>query len=161
MSELGQRIADEAFTWLNTPYVHQGNIKHRAVDCKNFIESVIRDTLAENVKGGTALLEVVRKYQALNGIRNDYKREENGEEMLRILNEHLVEVPKSTRLQGDVIALCDEICREPDIIRHLVIIHKITPVTTYVMNATEYGVRRHRLDGRWERRIHSIWRVNE
>lgn len=139
-----ERIVAEAESWLNTPFIHQGRIKQRGIDCKNFVEFVI---------GGAGL----------NGatLPNNYRPREDGSEMLRLLDEHLVMVPTNQRQAGDVLALIDESLAHPDNPRHLVIVQSVTSATTFVIDATAQGVRRHRLDARWLRRIHSTWRVKE
>ena len=141
-ANLGDLIAKEASIWIGTPFVHQGRIKGRAVDCANFVALV-----AMNV--GLTDIE----------IPNNYHPQEDGIEMLRLLEKYLEVIPNSQRHRGDIIAFCDEVCREPDVPRHLVIVDEVTANTTYVIDATEHGITRHRLDGRFLRRIHSCWRA--
>lgn len=144
---IGDRVADEAFSWVNTPYRHQGRIKGLCVDCANFIYLV---ALAPSVGLISPEEEI---------FINNYRRTENGAEMLYVLEKKLVYVDDGTRKRGDILALCDEERREPNVPRHLVITHEIKPHTTYIIDATERGVRRHRMDGRWENRVHSTWRA--
>jgi hypothetical protein len=92
---------------------------------------------------------------------NNYRRVEDGTKMLELLAHYLVQVDPATRERGDVLALCDENCREPDKPKHLVIVSAVTSVTTYIIDATANGVLRHRMDGRWEKRVHSCWRVRD
>jgi len=144
---LGDRIAEEARSWVNTPFRHQGRIKGRAVDCANFIYLV---ALAPSVGLISPEEEV---------FINNYRLREDGAEMLFVLHKKLRRVKDGSRQAGDVLAVCDEECREKDVPRHLVIVHQVLSYTTYIIDATERGVRRHRMDGRWERRIHSVWRA--
>lgn len=147
---LAKIIVTEAETWLNTPWQHQGNIKGRAVDCANFIAACV----VVAVRSGAALQEV----QEFD-IPNNYRRQENGELLLYLLDRHLDYIEKQDRQAGDILALCDANLRNQNIPRHLVIVQSVNRVTTFVIDPTEEGVRRHRLNGAWIRRIHSCWRV--
>ena len=146
MSELGDKIAEAACSWVNTPYQHQGRIKGLCVDCANFVYMID--------------LEVGLLTAEEEIFVNNYRQTENGAEMMYVLNHKLVRVKDETRQPGDVLALCDEALREPNVPRHLVIVHQIKPTTTYIIDATKTGVKRHRMDGMWERRVHSIWRAH-
>jgi hypothetical protein len=141
---LGDRIADEALSWVGTQFRHQGRIKGRFVDCANFVALCAINIGLEGI-----------------AIPSNYGRNEDGGEMLRLLDRYMVLVPQETMRRGDLIALCDEVRREPDVPRHLIVVDEVKANTIYVIDATERGVRRHRLDGRWLRRIHSVWRLVE
>jgi len=143
MSELQQRIVEEARSWKQTPFQHQGQIKGLGVDCAHFVALVARD----------AGIEVE--------IPHNYKPREDGTVMLKLLNEHMEIVPTEEVGAGDVLALCDEALREPDIPRHLAFVTEVTPKTIFIVHASEKGVLEHRTDSHWRRRIHSVWRMKE
>ena len=148
MSELQDKIVAEAMTWLNTPFLHQGAIKGRGVDCANFVARTI--------------CAVAPRYLGREDmIPTDYKPQEDGVALKRILVEEADFVDTADRQKADIIAFCDEACREPDVPRHLVIIQAVVPATTFVIDPTPEGVVRHRLNGWWLKRIHSVWRVRE
>ena len=42
MGKIDQAVA-EARTWLGTPYLHQGSLKHRGVDCLGLLRGVYRE----------------------------------------------------------------------------------------------------------------------
>lgn len=143
---IGAEIAAEAMTWVGTPFRHQGRIKGRAVDCANFVALVA-------IGVGLTGIE----------IPGDYHEREDGVEMLRLLHQYLELVDYDGDLSniatGDIIALCDDVRQEPDVPRHLVIVHTVDAGYLYAVHATKTGVKRHRLDSRWLGRIHSVWRV--
>lgn len=140
MTTLAQRIVDAARSWKGTRFQHQGNIKGLGVDCVNFISEVAREV-------GVADLEIPK----------NYRPHEDGTIMLRLLREHMELVDEMQ--QGDVLALCDEALREPDIPRHLAFVTEIRPQTTMIIHASQFGVREHRTNAQWLKRVHSIWRI--
>ena len=109
------------------------------MDCANFISEVAREA-------GIGV-----------DIPLNYRPHEDGSLMLRLLSEHMELVDEMQ--PGDVLALCDEAIREPSIPRHLAFVTEIRPQTTFIIHASQYGVREHRIDAAWLRRIHSIWRL--
>lgn len=137
---LAENIVTEARTWKGTRFVHQGRIKSVGVDCVGFISEVAKDAGVLNLD-----------------IPSNYRPHEDGEIMLRLLNEHMVLVDEME--PGDVIALCDEALQKPDIPRHLAFVTEVKPHTVFIVHASSAGVREHRIDGLWRRRIHSIWRL--
>lgn len=142
MSELAQRLVDEARTWKSTRFQHQGRLKGVGVDCVNFISEVAREAGVKNLD-----------------IPRDYRPQEDGSIMLRLLNEHMELVDEMQ--SGDILALCDEATREPNIPRHLVFVTDVLPHKTTIIHASQHGVREHRMDAAWLRRVHSIWRIKE
>lgn len=139
---LADNLVTEARTWLNTPFRHQGRLKGLGVDCAGFIGEV-----AHNV--GLTQID----------IPHDYKPREDGTAMMRILSEHLEFIETDSVQAGDVLALSDEALREPDIPRHLAIVTDVTPKTIFIVHASQHGVREHRMDTHWRKRIHSVWRL--
>jgi cell wall-associated NlpC family hydrolase len=140
MSTLPERLVESARTWRNTRWQHQGRLKGVGVDCCNFISEVAREA-------GVANLE----------IPGDYRPHEDGTTMLRLLKKHM-EIVDEMR-PGDVLALCDEAVREPDVPRHLAFVSEVLPHKTNIIHASQHGVREHRMDAAWLRRVHSIWRI--
>ena len=143
MSELQQRIVEEARSWKGTRFQDQGRIKHVGVDCAQFVALV-----AQNVGIGVE-------------IPHNYKPREDGTVMLKLLRDHMEIVPTEEVQSGDVLALIDESLKDPDIPRHLVFVSDVTPKTIFIVHASEHGVREHRTDTRWRARIHSCWRLKE
>lgn len=141
---LPERIAIEAESWVGTPFRHQGRIKGRAVDCAHFVALVA-------IGAGLTGIE----------IPHNYRPQEDGAVMLQLLDKYLVGVRTVDRSRGHILVFCDDLRRDVDTPRHLVIVSEITKATTYIINATEQGVRRHRIDSRWEKRLHSTWQAHE
>lgn len=135
-----ETFIEVARSWLGTPFQHQGHMKGVAVDCAGFI--------AEVAKESGAVPDV--------SFEQNYRRHENGAQMLMLLTEYMDGVVEAEI--GDVLALCDENLREPDVPRHLMILTEKEPYWKAI-HASEAGVREHRLDLRFKRRIHSIWRL--
>ena len=145
---LADLIVAEAESWLNTPWEHQGRIKGQAVDCANFI--------------AMTFAAVLPQYHAkLEGLKNNYRRNENGKLLREILRNETDFVETEDRQRGDLIAFIDEARKERDVPRHLVFIRNVTNATTIVIDPTPRGVRRHRLNAYWVDRIHSVWRVKQ
>lgn len=140
------QIVEEARTWKGTPWMHQQAVKGVGADCVAFIEAVALETLAT---GGDV------------SFAKDYSRSEDGATMLRLLAEHMEQIDPAEALPGDVLALIAEDLRRPSIPRHMVIVTEVreSPRTRYVIHASEHGVREHRMDAHWERRVHSAWRA--
>lgn len=141
---LAQRLVSEAETWIGTRYQEQGRLKHYGVDCVGFISEVAR---------GAGIKAAV--------IPSNYTSSGDGVMMLGLLREHMTLVPTEEMSPGDVLALCDEALQNPDIPRHLVFVQEVTPKTVFIIHSSEHGVRRHRIDAAWRRRIHSCWRIQE
>lgn len=142
MSELAQRLVDEARSWKGTRFQHQGSLKGVGVDCANFVALVARDAGVQGVD-----------------IPANYRRREDGTLMLSLLREHMEMVEQSEMQPGDVLALTDETLKHPDVPRHLVFVSDVTPKTIFIVHATEHGVREHRTNAHWLKRIHSCWRL--
>lgn len=139
-----ENIVTEARTWLNTPFRHQGRLKGLGVDCAGFVALV-----AQNA--GLTYVE----------IPSDYKPQEDGTAMMRMLSEYLDFIPTEDVQPGDILALCDEALRFPDVPRHLAFVTEVTEKTTFIVHASRHGVREHRMDAAWNKRIHSAWRIKE
>lgn len=142
MSELSQRLVKEARSWKGTRFVHQGQTKGKGVDCAHFVALVARDAGIEGVN-----------------IPHDYRPREDGTVMLSLLREHMEMIEQSEMRPGDVLALCDEALKHPDVPRHLVFVSEVKPTTTFIVHASEHGVREHRTNAHWLKRIHSCWRL--
>ena len=143
-----QQIIDEARTWKGTRWDHQQSIKGLATDCAGFVDGVVRSC------GIIPRLDFAR----------DYRRRENGLIMLQLLREltsYVGDVAAlRTRAQiSNIIAFHDG--RQKMRPRHLAFISQITPLTTYILHASDRGVVEHRMDMSWVNKIHSIWRIRE
>jgi NlpC/P60 family putative phage cell wall peptidase len=143
-TSLANRLVSAAESWIGTRFQHQGRIKGLGVDCVGFISEVAKDA-------GVSGLE----------IPNDYRPNEDGTVMLQLLNEHMTLVPTDEMQPGDVLAFCDEALQNPDVPRHLAFVQEVAPNTVFIIHASQHGVRRHRIDAAWRRRIHSTWRIQE
>lgn len=141
LDEFARRLLAEAYAWIGTPFGHQGRIKQRQVDCANFIEVCFRSAGADT-----------------NPIPNNYRPEEDGSLMMTLLSEKLVYIEKGDHQPSDVIAFCDEALVARQTPRHLAFISEVTPTTTFIIEAGREKVVRHRLNGWWWQRVHSIWR---
>lgn len=137
----------EAKSWIGTPYEHQGQIKGKAIDCVHYVDIVLVKSV-----GSKLGLNLV--------IPHNYNPKEDGSVMLTLLKSVLEFVPIPERKFGDIVAFIDPDLRDPDHPSHLAFIDKVTDVTTYIVEAGRQGVVRHRLDGYWVKRIHSVWRLN-
>ena len=135
-------VITEARAWLKTPFSHQQPHKGVGVDCTNFIARVAE------ASGAVPDVEFA----------NTYRRREDGVTMLRLLRDYMDFVETEGARPGDVLALCDEERRHPNVPRHLILLTEVEPYWKGI-HASEHGVAEHRLDMRFKRRIHSAWRL--
>ena len=158
---LSERIVAEARTWITRPfggtsYRHQGRLKGTAIDCAGFIVGV-----AINAQTGIDFQKpdhVLELGKELN-VPHNYKRRENGKELLKLLKDYMDQISFADAAPGDVIALIDQSLREPTVPRHLAIITEILPQTWYIIHAANAGVVEHRIDDNFRKRFHSLYRV--
>lgn len=141
---LAENLVTEARTWRGTRFVHQGRLKGVGVDCAGFIALVAQNAGVANVD-----------------IPSDYKPQEDGVAMMTLLSQHLDFVATEDVQPGDVLALCDEALRYPDIPRHLAFVTDVKDTTMFIIHASERGVREHRTNEHWRNRIHSVWRLKD
>lgn len=153
---LSERIVKEAREWLSTRWSHQQRIKGKATDCAGFILGVAAHAKTGVSAGNEQVEELARELQ----IPDNYHRRENGELLLKLLNEHMINIPLEEVSPGDVLALIDGSLREPEIPRHLAIVTEVSP-NMKIIHAGEHGVVEHRMNGHWMRRRHSVWRIPE
>lgn len=139
-----EKVIEEARTWIGTPWMHQGHLKgpNGGVDCAGFIA------------------EVAKKARAVPNVKfeQNYRRHEDGATMLEMLRSYMKMVKVEDARPADVLALCDENLRSPDIPRHLIILTEMEPYWRGI-HASERGVLEHRLDLNFKKRIHSVWRL--
>lgn len=143
-STIAERIVSEARSWKGTAFQHQGRLKGRGVDCAGFIGEVARDAGVINVH-----------------IPHDYRPQEDGTVMMRLLSEHLDFVKTEDVQAGDILALCDEALHDSDVPRHLAYVTEIRKGTMFIIHVAGDGVVEHRTNMRWRQRIHSCWRLRE
>lgn len=86
-----QEIVDEARTWLDTPYRHQGRVKGVGVDCGGYLECIVEH------------FDLLPDYTA-NPIRADYGRLPDGG-LERVLDKHLLIIPKNERQMADIVLM--------------------------------------------------------
>jgi cell wall-associated NlpC family hydrolase len=142
--KLADKIVAEAETYIGTPFQHQGRLRGLGIDCAGFISEVARGAGVSDVQ-----------------IPANYRPREDGKVMMHLLKNHMKHVPTDQVKKGDVLALCDEALREPDIPRHLVIVKEVTPEAIFIIHASQNGVKSHRLNTQWQKRIHSAWRIRK
>jgi cell wall-associated NlpC family hydrolase len=143
--DIGQKIVEVARSHAGTPWEHQGKLPGVGLDCVGFIVTVAQES------GAVGDVE----FEA------NYRRRSNGEQMLSLLADYLEPVAQAEDARpGDILALCDEALRFPDVPRHLIILTEIGPHWRGIHHPTEDGVVvEHRLNVMFKRRVHSIWRA--
>jgi len=129
-----EKIVDEARTWIDTPFHHQGRIKLVGVDCAGVVGMV-----------GAALGLVDE-----NDIPKDYAKHPNGTEMTKVLDEKMVRIPVPEATIGDIYHFCFD--RDP---QHLGIITDIGIIHAY---AQARKCVEHSLDSTWQSRIRGAYR---
>jgi cell wall-associated NlpC family hydrolase len=137
----GSELIAAARRYLGVPWQHQGR-DDQGIDCCGFIAESVIDAGA------------VRDVQFIR----DYARQENGERMLYLLQQHCDPVERGDEQIGNVLALCDEQVKYPDRPTHLAFLSQMEPYWQMI-HASEHGVVEHRMDIRFKRRIVSVWRI--
>ncbi len=107
MTATRAQIAEEARTWIDVPYVHQGYSKTWGCDCIGFVRAVGEEAGALDP---STTERVAARYSG-------YSRETNQKRMGAALEEFLVCIPKDTATTGDILWI--KIAKSP---RHLGII---------------------------------------
>ena len=127
-----EEIVEEARSWKGTPYLHQGRLKGRGVDCLGVVAMV-----------GRAL--GLTDYDRL-----DYGRLPNPRRMRAELKAHLVEISLRDALPGDVVHMSWGI--DP---MHLGI---LTPAGIVHAYSRIPAVVEHPVDGEWRGRMRFAYR---
>jgi cell wall-associated NlpC family hydrolase len=141
--EWADMLLKEARSWLGTPYLENGKLKGVGVDCLHFVDLV---ALGIGLPGFSIPAGYTPGSHAAGGV------------MLQVLDTHLDFVPTKTRRPGDIIAFVEQSCQNMDEPTHVAFVDKVTSSTTFIIEAGTSGVIRHRIDGFWIKRIHSVWR---
>lgn len=152
--ETQRRVVEAARSWEGTPFGHQQRSKgpHGVVDCAGFMAGVGEESgTVDDVD-----------------FEQNYRREENGEAMLALLDKYMLFVggrnKKSGEYEGgaiavaDVLALVDEKCQDMSTPRHLVIVTELEPYPK-IIHASQHGVKEHRMNNHFFQRLHSVWRL--
>ncbi len=129
---LRARIIVEAREWIGTRYEKQGSAKGMGAGCEHFIAEVMR---ACGFGDSSDLLPLL-------------------DDELEFVSDNV-----SDAQPGDVLVLCDEFLKEPDAPRHVGFITGFRRGRPYMIHADAGGIVEHGLDGRWQRRAHSLWRL--
>ena len=131
----GIEVVQTARKWSGTPFVHQGRVCGRAVDCAGLLVGVAKDLGLSDYD--------------LDG----YPRVPDGVTLQAILRAELVSVAIDQARVGDVLLF--GFYRHA---QHLGIITRVDPM--YIIHAHEpnNGVVEHRIDDRWRRRVRGAFR---
>lgn len=124
--------------YLNTPWKHQGRLKHDGVDCIGLIYNAATEVGIKIAPG-----------------RLDYREYPDGKELIAELEARMVKVETSRFLVGDVVVFWFETENLP---QHIGIITDIGVIHT---NSDIGKVVEHRLSPYWIHRIHSMYRFRE
>lgn len=139
-----EQIVKEARTWAGTPWQHQQSLKGYGTDCVGFIAGVARET------GAVPDVE----------FQSDYRRNENGEEMVRLFRKYLDIIDWHDALPGDVFVV-----RYNAEYWHCMIVtsrdDSFPELEFTVIEAGRDCVCEHRIDSSTKRRIHSCYRLRE
>lgn len=129
----GMDVVTEARTWLKTPFMHQGRVKGRAVDCAGLVVGVAQAL-------GLPVLDMY-----------GYSRTPHGDTLRQQLEAQTVKVPSAH--PGDIYLMRFE--REPQhlgIASDIGLIHAFSSVGMVV---------EHALDAKWQKRVVAIYRFKE
>ena len=82
-------IVDSARTWLGTPFVHQGRLKHKGVDCIGLVIGVARE------------LAITDSDFDVTG----YSRDPDGKSLIRLSLVHMSQISRESMQPGDVVVV--------------------------------------------------------
>ena len=129
----GSQIVDEARTWINTPFHHQGRVKSVGVDC------------AGVVIGTADALGLISSFED-----KPYAKSPSANQLRTTLKNYMIEIPVSEALPGDVLLFAFD--REPQHVGFLTdigILHAYAQVRKCI---------EHSLDDTWGKRIRGAYR---
>lgn len=136
-----KQIADQARTWIGTPFQHQGHLKKLGVDCIGLIRGVMVET-------GKLPPDWRQKMGHIRGMVA-YGRTPDGR-LIELLREHMREIPVSEAQVADVVLV-----KFPGVehAQHVGFLVDRKDGGIGILHAYNQGVVEHRLDDRWRRRV--------
>lgn len=142
-----QQIADEARTWVGTPYQHQQSLKGIAVDCIGLIRGVARNVgLDDPFSSGNA-----REYEG-------YSRMPNAMLLIQACDEFMNRIKQSEATLGDVL-LFNFIDRGIGDPQHFGLVSQTYPVQYMIHSLAPFRVVEHVIDGNWRKRIIGAYKL--
>lgn len=128
----GADIESSAREWLGTPFIHQGRVKGKGVDCVGLLVGVAKQTATVDYD--------MRRYPP----------DPSGEQLREILDTHLI--PAKDIHPGCVLLIAFD-KRLP---KHVGIASSVGMIHAY---ARARAVREHRLNDMWRKRIKAVYQV--
>lgn len=90
MTDLAERVVEEALSWIGTPYRHQASLKGVGCDCLGLVRGVWRGLCGEEP-------EALKPYSA------DWAEAGKTDALLAAARRHFIEKPKAEMAAGDMI----------------------------------------------------------
>lgn len=137
MIGIGTLAADEALSWLDTPYRHQATCKGAGTDCLGLLRGVWRALYGEEP-------EPIPPYTP------DWSEPQSREELMQAAKRHLIAKPLDRAGVGDVLLFR---MRSGSVAKHLGIQIATGAAPTFVHAYSGHGVELSPLSRPWIRRI--------
>ncbi|MDX1742974.1 MAG: peptidase [Ruegeria sp.] len=137
MSATRLDVADEARSWLGTPYVHQASVKGAGTDCLGLLRGVWRALLGHEP-------EAVPTYSM------DWSEPQGEERMWAAARRHLIEKKADNVMTGDVLLFR---MRDGRVAKHVGIVSETGSVPHFIHAYSGYGVVESTLSNPWRRRV--------
>lgn len=139
--DFGERIVQEARSWIGTPYCHQATTRGAGTDCLGLIRGVWRAQIGPEPLTPPAY-------------SMDWS-EPSGEELLmQAAGQCLCRKPDLALAVGNVILFR---MRNGAVAKHLGIVSAVAPAPKFIHAYTGYGVVESSLSGPWLRRIVAVY----
>lgn len=131
------RIAKE---YINTPYLHQGRLKNKGIDCAGLIVEVAKEAGIYS-----------------EGDYTNYSRIPDGETLAKTLNTYCDKINFNEIKDGDIILF--KFVKNP---QHLAIYYKYNDMDYIIHSYSVAGkVIMQRLDSKWKNRIAAVYKYKE
>lgn len=137
------KIAEQARTWIGTPFHHQGRLKKKGCDCLGMVIGVAHE------------LKLTHEGKALSHLDNiHYSRTPNVAELLEKLKDNLTEVFAEHIQEGDILLM--DIIDNP---QHLAVVANYKYGGWSIIHAVAgKGVVEQRMTENWIKRINTAYR---
>ena len=137
MIDIGTLAADEAMSWLGTPYRHQATCKGAGTDCLGLLRGVWRALYGEEP-------QEIPPYSA------DWSEPQGREELLAAATRHLISKDLAEATIGDVLLFR---MRAGSVAKHLGIQVELGAAPAFIHAYSGHSVELSPLSGPWARRI--------
>ncbi|MDO9638798.1 MAG: peptidase [Pseudotabrizicola sp.] len=139
--DFGNRIVEEARSWLGTPYCHQATTRGAGTDCLGLIRGIWRALIGPEPLTPPAY-------------SMDWSEPSGEEVLMQAAGQCLCRKPDRVLAVGNVILFR---MRNGAVAKHLGIVSAVAPAPKFIHAYTGYGVVESSLSGPWLRRVVAVY----